>query len=247
MQDTIAVLKEIRAELDKPQVKTKELKAMIDECLKSPEVHIETPVGSLIAGISDNEAMQAYVCLETADNLIDLCLVDMPHKELRESAYKDLEEGDMQVLTWGDVYSEDYTHKDVIKASDIKELEGKTVESGITRYDEVTEDTIDEICAEFENLKFGKNLKVIITDVCGRDILLDGRRDFDPEAFKTNLSKEAYEAGYGDLYTINTSLVNKDGSCVELDEYNNIPITDLYSEVMEIAGIDMEYEMETER
>ena len=100
----------------------------IEDALKAPELRINTPNGDLVVGVAENEATQAYVCLDTKEaGLIDLFLAEVPGEELKE-CYPELEENDMRLLMWEDVFSEDYTTKSVIKAEDIKDL-NKTMEN----------------------------------------------------------------------------------------------------------------------
>lgn len=103
----------------------------IEEALKVPEMKLETPYGTLVAGISSGESSQAAVHLETeALGTIDLCLAEIPNGELADVFKKTegYEDGDIRILTWADVFSEDYTRKDTIKASDIRELENSIME-----------------------------------------------------------------------------------------------------------------------
>ena len=98
----------------------------IDEALKVPELKLETPYGTLVTEISSGASCQAAVHFETeALGTIDLCLAEIPNGELADVFKKTegYEDGDIRILTWTDVFSEDYTRKDTIKASDIRELE----------------------------------------------------------------------------------------------------------------------------
>jgi hypothetical protein len=206
-------------------------------------MHIETPLGDLIAGISDGEAQQAYVCLETEYNTYDMCLADVPGEDLRESAYSDLAEGDIQILTWGDIYSEFYTEKTVIKADDIRDIEKEYRDAGnaAARYEDIDENAIDDICAMFEGLGYGHKCAVELVDVNGKgNVFIEAERNYDPEAFAKDISKEEYENGYGDLYHVTASLVDGNGRCVVIEDVSDVHITELYEEIMGLACIEPE-------
>ena len=223
----------------------------IEDALKAPELRINTPNGDLVVGVAENEATQAYVCLDTKEaGLIDLFLAEVPGEELKE-CYPELEENDMRLLMWEDVFSEDYTTKSVIKAEDIKDL-NKTMENAsnnrtnnykVRDYGQINEDVLDNMCADFENLKFGGKMKAFVEDTDGRLLMIEVERNFNKASFANNISKEDFKDGYGDLYKINTSFT-ENGTTIELEELNDVPITELYSEMAGLVGmdIDMDYE-----
>lgn len=122
-KDVITLLKEAMEKAKKTG--DQEFAEEIKEALLMPEMKLQTPYGTLIAGISSGESSQATVCFETETlEVIDLCMAEIPSGELAD-IYKrteGYEDGDIRILTWSDVFTEDYTRKDTIKASDIREL-----------------------------------------------------------------------------------------------------------------------------
>lgn len=112
-------------------LKIEELMKEIDEAVEMPELHIETPNGDLVASVAHNEAIQASICLEHPElGPVDLFLAEVPEGDLLK-LYEErdgLKEGDIRMLSWTDIGSEDYTRLDVITTEKIKEQAKDTKE-----------------------------------------------------------------------------------------------------------------------
>lgn len=128
--ETLKKAKEVIEHVNDPYIRQllniDDLLSEIDEVAKNPEMRIKTPSGDLVVALAENESIQASVCLDNENSgLKDLFLAEIPKDELLE-IYKEsegLEEGDIRLLMWEDVHTEDYTYKNVIKAEEIRELE----------------------------------------------------------------------------------------------------------------------------
>lgn len=97
----------------------------IDEAIERPELRMKTPSGELVVSVAHNESYQASVTLDNEQSgEKDLFLAEIPEGDLLEIYKKDgIKEGDIRMLSWEDIWNEDYTHSAVIKAEDIRELE----------------------------------------------------------------------------------------------------------------------------
>ncbi len=124
--DVISVLKDIKekysSSFDEETIKK------IDESINNPELRLSAQNGELVAYASnfDGEYVQAGVCLENSEGTLDLCMAEsMAKNKLCEDRTTgeeyELNPGDIKILIWGDVYSEDYTGRFVLKDEEIKE------------------------------------------------------------------------------------------------------------------------------
>ena len=128
MADVIKLLHELRDMFEAQNVPIVVQK--IDEALKQPQMKIETPKGDLVVEIAQNETLQASVYLENETlGPVDLFMAEVLTKEISEDLYElyherdGYEEGDIRMLTWEDISSEDYTKLHTITAQEIEEQE----------------------------------------------------------------------------------------------------------------------------
>ena len=128
MADVIQLLHELRDMFEAENVPIVVQK--IDEALKQPQMKIETPKGDLVVEIAQNETLQASVYLENETlGPFNLFTAEVLTKEISEDLYNmyherdGYEEGDIRMLTWEDIDSEDYTKLHTITAQEIEQQE----------------------------------------------------------------------------------------------------------------------------
>ncbi len=132
MSDVLEALKKAREVLKKEGYIN--LVSEIDEALKQPEMSISVPKGKLLVGIDDvdSEFKRAFVCLDNENlGLVDLCLAECVEESLRE---EDEEEGDIRLLSWGDINSLDETYESIIRRRDIETREEHVLENKPEEY-----------------------------------------------------------------------------------------------------------------
>lgn len=203
-----------------------ELVEEIKGAMMAPEMRIKTAEGDLVAGVSKGDTDQAYVCFDDKSaGMVDLFLAEIPQGELLD-LYKEnegLKEGDIRMLTWEDVHSEDYTRCTKIEASELEalreELGGEKALERIPKFDRMDENTADEICGLIEELRPSENMFI--------DIWSAEHGEY--------LNVEVRRCGGKDSFDLITSIEDGQGSYTVINEDYDVELEDLYEAVMETS------------
>lgn len=86
--------------------------------IKSDEGALITYLNELDPGTYTYQVGNAY---EAEDgNIVDLCLAEIKKGELAEASHLNSDNKDIDIYTYGDIYSEGYTNKETIKYEDLR-------------------------------------------------------------------------------------------------------------------------------
>lgn len=228
MADVLRLLDEARRLLEEEGHDT--LAREIKQAMADPEMRIKTAQGEITVGLnttySTDNSKQAYIAIDDPYiGPIDLALVELPGAELAKA--NNVKEGDIRLMMWGDIYSEDYTNDATIKSEDLLQVR---IDRGYTpsleqypSFDVSDENAIDEICGMIEELGVNEN---VFFELCSDQYILN---------------IEALRNGSEDTFDLITSIQDEDGNYVVVDEERDVDLIDLYNTIMDIA---IEYDKE---